>query len=169
MRVRLAAVPLVLSFVFSPALAAENKTRAEQRRQAPSPRGGAPLNKLLKMSPAEREVALSKLPPARRENIEKRIGEIQRLPPAQQNRVMNRLELLNALPPQRANQVRRSAKQFQELPQERKIVLNREMRRMAPLPDEGRRDRMNSEEFRNRYSAKEQQMMQDLMEVQPQP
>ncbi|MDP9168994.1 MAG: DUF3106 domain-containing protein [Acidobacteriota bacterium] len=187
---RLAAVPIALSLACSPTLAAEKKphtgnppaARVEQPRAAqpqaqPARPGRAEarpgqaqvVDKLLKMSPSERENALSSLPPARRQNIEKRLGEIQKLPPAQQNRLLYRAEILNSMPPQKANQIRRSARQFQELPEERKPVLNQEMRRLMTMPDEERRERMNSEEFRNRYSANEQQMMQNLMEIRPQP
>ena len=141
--------------------------------QTQRPEAGVPqaqiVDKLLKMSPAERESALSSLPPARRQNIEKRLEAIQQLPPAQQNRLLYRAEVLNSLPPERANQIRGSIKQFQQLPDERKPVLNQEMRRLMAMPDEQRRDRMNSDDFRSRYSPGEQQMMQDLMEIRPKP
>jgi transposase len=90
------------------------------------------------------------------------------MPPAQQNRVLTRQELLNSLPPQRQNQVRRSVQQYLNMPEERKAVVNQEIQRMAPMSDEDRRAHMNGEEFRNRYSANEQQMMGNLMEIQPQ-
>ncbi len=152
------------------------------RRQAPPPPapkaaaqpapenrpGQQQVDRLLRMTPAEREKALAALPPTRRQNIERRLGEIEDMPPAQQNRVRNRLELLNSLPPQRQNQVRRSANQFKLLPEERRGLLTQEMQRMSAMPDEERRARMNSEEFRNRYSANEQQMMGNLMEIVPQ-
>ena len=58
-------------------------------------------------------------------------------------------------------------RQLQELPEERKALIRRELLQMAPMPDEQRREHMNSEEFRNRYSITEQQMMSNLSEVTP--
>ncbi len=153
-----------------PAAPRAPQARPNQEANRPANRPGpAAVDKLLGMTPEQREKALSTLPPARRQNIERRLGEIQKLPPAQQNRVRNRLELLNSLPPQRQSEVRRSMKQFQELPDERKMQIRQQVLRMAAMPDEDRRALMNTEEFRNRYSPIEQQMMGNLLEIQPPP
>ncbi|HTA44305.1 MAG TPA: DUF3106 domain-containing protein [Bryobacteraceae bacterium] len=123
------------------------------------------FNKVMRMSPEERQRALSKLPPARREQIEKRIQNFEKLPPAAQERRLDRLERLNSLPPQRQNQVRKSMKDLQQLPEDRKVAVNQELRLMAPMSDEERREHMNTEEFRNKYSPTEQQMMSNLAAV----
>ena len=65
--------------------------------------------------------------------------------------------------------MRRSIKQLEELPEDRKALIGRELQLMAPMPDEQRREHMNSEEFRNRYSVTEQQMMSNLSQVTPPP
>jgi Protein of unknown function (DUF3106) len=141
---------------------------AQRNQRAPDSRPGAQaLEKLSRMTPAQREKWLSSLPPARRQRIEQNLREFQKMPPAQQNRVRGRQELLNSLPPQRQNQVRHSVQQFLNMPEERKAVVKQEMRHMAPLSDDERRAYMSSEEFRNRYSATEQQMMGNLMEIEP--
>jgi hypothetical protein len=72
---------------------------------------------------------------------------------------------LQSLPPQRQNQVRRSLQQFRALPDDRKATIRQELGRLSAMPDEDRRARMNSEEFRNRYSPAEQQMIGNLSEV----
>jgi len=61
--------------------------------------------------------------------------------------------------------VRRSLRQFAELPEERKAAIGGELDRLNGMPEEERRARMNSEEFRNRYSPAEQQMMSNISEV----
>ena len=183
---RFAAV-LSLGVFLTPAFAGPKPPRAAKVQPAPKAQAAPPqaqvnrpqaadnhpgeqqVDRLMQMTPAEREKALSRLAPGRRQNIERRIGELQKLPPAQQSMVRNRLEMLNSLPPQRANQVRRSLQQFKTLPEERSGQMRQEMQRMATLPDDDRRAHMNSEEFRNRYTATEQQMMGNIMEVTPQP
>ena len=119
------------------------------------------------MSPEEREKWLSTLPPERRQNIERQINAIQKLPQTLQNRRLRQAEMLQSLPPMRQNQVRRSLNQFTQLPEDRKVLINRELQKMSPLSDEDRRAYMNTEEFRNRYSANEQQMMGNLSEITP--
>lgn len=134
-------------------------------RQPDNHPGEQVFDKVMRMSPEEREKALSKLPPARRAQIEQRIRNFQNLPPAAQERRLDRLERLNSLPLQRQNQVRKSMKDLQQLPEDRKAAINRELRQMAPMSDEERRSHMNTEEFRNRYSPSEQQMMSNLAQV----
>ncbi len=193
---RLGLVPTGVCLLVSSALLAQAKPDekaavkppAVPKAQAPKPpaRGGAvkpsaarpaqqpanqpgerPIDRVLKMSPEEREKWLSTLPPERRQNIERQINAIQKLPQTLQNRRLRQAEMLQSLPPMRQNQVRRSLNQFTQLPEDRKVLINRELQKMSPLSDEDRRAYMNTEEFRNRYSANEQQMMGNLSEITP--
>ena len=135
---------------------------------AAGPRPGEQmLDRLIKMSPEQRDKALQNLEPQRRLNIERRINEIQKLPAGTLNLNLQRLERLNHLPQPRQGQVRRSINQFSALPEDRKAQMSRELQRIAALPDEDRRAYMNTEEFRNRYSANEQQIMSNLSEITP--
>jgi hypothetical protein len=146
---------------------AQPKPEQPGRAGNPANRQSEQLEKLLEMKPEDREKFLQNLPPQRRQNIEKRLGEIEKMAPARRTRVLTQLEMLNSLPPQKQQLVRRSMRQLQELPEERKALIRRELLQMAPMPDEQRREHMNSEEFRNRYSITEQQMMSNLSEVTP--
>jgi hypothetical protein len=189
---RCTALALAFGLTLSPALAEEKKAEehagsAAKVPAAPRPpktsgaRGGAQapkpdnhpgeqkVDRLMKMTPQQREQALRNLPPVRRANIQRRINEIEKLPPAIRTRVRTRQELLNSLPPQRQNQVRRSVQQFVNMPDERRGVMTQELNRMAPLTDEDRRAYMNTEEFRNKFSAREQQMLSHLAEITPPP
>jgi phage-related protein len=123
------------------------------------------LQRLARMTPEERQRALASLPPQRRREILEKFREFQNLPPTARQRVTPELERLQSLPPQRQNQVRRSLQQFRALPDDRKATIRQELGRLSAMPDEDRRARMNSEEFRNRYSPAEQQMIGNLSEV----
>ena len=149
---------------------AQVKPPAAPKGQGQGRAGGAPqdpVDRFMKMTPDQREKALSKLPPQRRENIERRLNDLQKLPPAARTRMMNRVEILNSLPVERQQQVRQALRRFQQMPEERHAVIQTEMQNMEPLNDEQRRERMNSEEFRNRYTPAEQQMMRNMLEVVP--
>jgi hypothetical protein len=181
---RTSTVPLIAAMLLAPAFARQNGSKSDRaarpqgqgqgRRagQNAQPKandhpGEQLFDRLSRMKPEEREQALSRLPPAQRANIEKRIQNFQKLPPAAQERRLDRLERLNSLPPQKQNQVRRSMSQLKELPEDRRMAINQELRHMAPMPDDERRAYMNTEEFRNRYSPAEQQMMGNLAQVLP--
>lgn len=140
---------------------------ANQPGQGAAGPTGAPIDRVLKMSPEERERWLSTLPPEKRQNIERQLDAVRKLPQTLQNRRLLQAQMLQSLPPQRQNQVRRSINQFSQLPDDRKALINRELQKISPLSDEDRRAYMNTEEFRNRYSANEQQIMGNLSEITP--
>jgi len=117
------------------------------------------------MTPEEREKALSRLPPARRAQIEQRIQNFEKQPLAVQERNLHRLERLNSLPPARRKEVRQSMNQFRDLPDDRKKAINQALLRMSPMPDDERRAYMSTEDFRNRFSPAEQQMVGNLAEI----
>jgi hypothetical protein len=139
--------------------------KAQPRPNANNHPGDELFNKLQHMTPEEREKALSQLPPARRAQIEERIRKFQELAPAVQARRLDRLDRLLSLPPQRQNEVRRSMNQLQNLPDDRKKAINQELRSMSVMPDYERQVHMNTDEFRNRFSPAERQIVGDLAEI----
>ena len=179
-----ASLPLCLGLIAGAAFAADQPT-APRGGGKPAPKSGQPkagqpkagnpnrpteqLQKLLDMKPEDRDKFLQSLPPERRKNIEKRLGDFAKMAPAGRTRVLTEVEMLHSLPLQKQQQVRRSVKQLEELPEERKALISRELHLMAAMPDEQRREHMNSEEFRNRYSVTEQQMMSNLSQITPPP
>jgi len=150
--------------------APKNAARPPQpARGNPRPQPSEQLEKLLKMNPQDREKYLQGIPEQRRQNLQKRLDDFGRMPPARQTRVLSRLEMLNSLPPDKQQQVRKAMRQLQQLPEDRRALVSKELQLMALMPDEDRRAHMNSEDFRNRYSATEQQMMESLSQVTPRP
>jgi hypothetical protein len=152
-----------------PAPKAAQPKPAQPKAGSPANRPTEPLQKLLDMKPEDRDKFLQKFPPEKRQNIEKQLGDFAKMAPAGRTRVLTEVEMLHSLPLQKQQQVRRSLTQFRDLPEERKALISRELHLMAPMPDEQRREHMNSEEFRNRYSVTEQQMMSNLSQVTPAP
>jgi hypothetical protein len=174
---RLFTIPLLAAALLMPAFGWQGSgvKRPRPNPPPPAPARQAPRNapqaelfeKLMRMTPEEREQALSKLPPARRTQIEQRIGNFQKLAPAAQERQLGRLERLDNLPPKERNEVRRSMNQLKDLPDDRKKAINRELQYMTGMSDEERLSHMNGEEFRNRYSSDDQQMIGNLAKILP--
>lgn len=143
------------------------RTPGQQQKQANNHPGEQLLLQFSRMTPEERERALAAFPPARRAQIEQRIRNFEKLPPAAQMRTLDRLQRLNSLPPQRQREVRQSMKDLQQLPPDRKAVIQQEMRRLTAMPSARREVRMNSDDFRSRYSPEEQRMIGNLAEILP--
>jgi hypothetical protein len=146
------------------------RPRQQQQQPARQPDnhpGEQLFDRLMRMTPEDRERALSQLPKKRREQLQQRIQNFQELPSAVQTRRLDRLERLNSLPPQRQNEVRQSIKDLQELPDGQKKKINQEMNRMSRMTDNDRAARMNSDDFHGRYSLDEQRMIGNLAEILP--
>jgi len=134
-------------------------------KKAASPQARKQLDRLNKMTPAERNRFLSTLPPERRKLAEKRIEEYNKLTPQQREKLADRVENFQSLPPERQNQVRRLMRQFNDLPVDRKPLLRRELVDLRELSEEDRRARINSDEFRNKFTPKEQELLSGLSQT----
>ena len=121
----------------------------------------------MSMSPEQRQKWLDTLPPERRQNIDRRLSEYQKIPTPQRRLLNTQLQMLQSLPPQRQNQVKRSINQFKLIPEERRQQMTQELKQMSGMTDEDRRAYMNTEEFRNKYSPTEQQIMSNISEITP--
>lgn len=128
----------------------------------PPPPGLAIIDRLERMTPEERDRALSKLPPERRKRVEERLAEFDSLPPAERERLRNRLETFTQLPPERQDATRRLFARFNLLTQERRQVVREEFRRLLTMDEAGRRARIDSDESRSRFTPAEQQLLQDF-------
>src|ERR1700683_5648224 len=136
-------------------------------RAAPkaAPGAGAPgsnknrrtiVDKWNRMTPEEREKALSRLPPERRKKIEDQLNQYNSLSPAQRRDLRSRYAGFNQLPPEKQNQARRLYQQFGRLPEDRRAPVQSEFENLRSMPEAERNARLNSDEFRNKYTAGEQ-------------
>lgn len=141
----------------------------EERRQEKNGPGSAEhLAKLLKLSPDQRNKALSSLPPERRMQIEKRLSDYQKLPEPQRATALDRLRRMQSLPPQKQAQVRASLQKLTALPPPRHALVQKQINQMKALSDSDRSALVNSEEFRSKFTPAEQQMIEDIALVTPQ-
>jgi hypothetical protein len=102
------------------------------------------LQKLLNMSPEEREKNLSKLPPAQRQNLENRLNNLDKLSPDQRSKRLDQISRLEKLPPARRQAVNQEIQRIQQLP-----------------PGPARRAAIHSPEFQQSYSPEEQDLIRE--------
>ena len=131
------------------------------------PQGPELVQRLVAMSPEDREKALSALPPARRQNLEQRIRDFEALPPGQQLLMRTRVEKLAKLSPERQDEVRESLRSFNAMPQERRQAIRREVIRCTGMPEDSYHAYLNSEGMRGRFTDEERRMIDDLLAVAP--
>jgi predicted Fe-S protein YdhL (DUF1289 family) len=134
-----------------------------QSGQAPNRlRPGTALDRWNSMSPEQRERALQKLPPERQQQIRRRLERFNSLPKEEQDRLRSRYERFSSLPPDRQQTVRRQIRNWSQLPDERRPVVSREFDQLRRLTPEERQARIQSDEFRARFSPHEQRILSDL-------
>jgi hypothetical protein len=99
------------------------------------------LREFQALSPAEREKELAKLPPPRRERVERQLANFDAMTPEQREHQFHRLELMNGLTG------------------ERKDAVQDEIKRLRELRPRDRRDYLYSDEFKRKYSPEEQELI----------
>ncbi len=120
------------------------------------------LDRLNRMTPEQRERFLGSLTPERRNRIERQLERYRQLSPEERERLRNRYQRFRQLPPERQDEVRRLFRRFSDVPPARRPGIRREFMRLRGMSDSTRRSRIESEEFRRRYSLEERRLIEDL-------
>jgi hypothetical protein len=147
---RLAAVTMAVGLAgyVSPA-AAQKKggpsvpRTAPKRPVRPAQNPARELERFQKMSAADREKELAKLPPERRSQVEQRLQRLDSMPPAQREKQLKRLEA------------------FQNLSPERRVVVRQEVQNLRNLPADQRKARLSSDEVKKNFSPDEQKLLHE--------
>ena len=155
MRVRWTIAALSVWLVVAPSFAAQKASKAQTQKETP-------VERWIRMPPAERQRALAKLPPERRRLIQERIRQYQQLSPEERQALRQRYDRFSELPADKQNQARALFRQFRALPEDRRRAMQRELQQLRSMPEADREKRMAGEDFRNRFSPSEKLMLQDL-------
>jgi Protein of unknown function (DUF3106). len=129
--------------------------------------GPGAFERLSKMPPAQRQHVLEKLPPERKAKVESRLEEYNNLPPAEKQRLHEQVESFHQLPPEKQDAVRRLFQRFNNLPEERRGTVRQEFQDLRRMSPEDRRARINSDEFRNKFTQNEQHLLDNLAKAMP--
>ena len=133
------------------------------------PKIHAQIERLSKMPPAQRERALSKLPPQRKAIVQDRLDRYNELSPKQREKLRNEYESFQQLPPERQEQLRRSFRQLNELPEDRRKPVRQEIVRLRGLSPDERKTRIESDRFKSKFSEEERHLLGNLAEFIPSP
>ena len=175
-------IALLLAAAAGSALSAGPKEAAKivrpaQPRPPTPPKGAARVNnpgasvaqRLMRMTPEQRERALEKLPPQQQAQIRQRLERLDNLPAQQRERVIQQYQEFQSLSPEKQSLVTRQIQAINHLPEDRGAVVRAELQRMRRMPENEREARIASEDFKNRFTPAEQQMLSDISSSLPLP
>ena len=134
-----------------------------RRKRIGPPAVNGMIERLNAMTPEQRKRALDRLPPERRERVQRRLDNYNSLSPEAKERLREEYQEFQKLPVERQDAIRRSFRQLGELSQDRRPIVRREVIRLRQLTPEERTSRMDMDNFRSRFSESERQIIQDLV------
>jgi Protein of unknown function (DUF3106) len=160
----------------------KNQPVAKPAPQAPPPnnRGGVPkgqtrlpnpdnpIDRLLRMSPEQRERAIEKFPPQQQANFRKRFENFDKQPEAQKQRQLEHLDQFWTLPPDKQKLVHDQMNAFNALPEDRREEVKRAYLRLSRETPEGRDAILARPQFRSRFTPAELQILTVLPQYWPQ-
>jgi hypothetical protein len=143
---------------------------------APNAGGGArvgnpgnPVERLMAMPPEKREQVLERLPPQQQANLRERLDKYDKLPAAERARLNQMWSTFNSLPPEKQAIVTRQMQAFNSLPEARREDLKPVLQRLRRMPADRRDELLNSQAFKDRFSASEWRMLADISQNYPLP
>jgi hypothetical protein len=152
----------VCEILLAACASAQSKPRPPRGRMGPPLPAAVMIERLNRMTPEQRQRALDRLPPDRRERVERRLENFNSLPPVVKERLREQYDQFQQLSPERQNAMRRAFRQLNEFPDDRKPVVRRELIRLRRMNPEERTAAIDSEEFRERFNGAERQVLSDL-------
>ncbi|MCC7496568.1 MAG: DUF3106 domain-containing protein [Bryobacterales bacterium] len=149
-----------------------------RRMDRPCPGGGfgygmgmrqnrPPFGRWRRLSREQWRKALAQLPPERQRILQERFDRLDRMPEPQRSCLEQRFERFRSLPSDQQQKIREAYRRMRELPPGERRMVHREYRYLAALPANERQARIESEEFRNRYTSEERSLLADLITAMP--
>jgi hypothetical protein len=151
-------------FVYSPAALAK---RPPQPPRSERPNAKTPIDEFERMTLQQQQQALRELPPGQRKKLQDRLERFNQLPPNQQQTLRNLYNRLHELPASQQELVRKAISRLSEQPGDRQQAMRDELRSLAALSAEDRDARVASQEFRDTFSRREQDIVRGMLPVLP--
>jgi hypothetical protein len=129
-----------------------------------APKGpGAAIQQFQRMSPQEREEALSRLPPERQQKLREQLQRYDQLPEERKQQ----LQRLWQLPPEQQARVRDRIRDFNESPPDRKRAMRQQLRELGGMTPDERKAYFKSDEFKSQFSSDERDTLKAMSQILP--
>jgi len=119
-----------------------------------------PLDRWAAMSPAQREAALAKYPPAKQQNIRQRLAKWMDMSEEQKERVRN-------LTPEQRRILTTHSQWMQTLPQERRQAVRKQINLFEQMSPEARQAEIESPSFNRRFDVTERDHIKQVVSTMP--
>ncbi len=121
------------------------------------------LERFNRMTPSERREALGKLPPERRERMERRLKEWADTPPEERRRLEGSYARFQEMTPEKQQEVRQLFRRFGEtFEPERRPQAQNAIRLLKREDAEGRKKLLESRRFQDRFSEDERKLLEQM-------
>jgi hypothetical protein len=126
------------------------------------------LRRYKDLPPEEQERALQndpafrRLPPMQQQRLRQRLQHFSSLPPDEQLRVLNRMETWEHLTREQKEQARQIFVEMRELPPARRYQVRQAIRELRALPPDQREREIDSDQYRNRFTDHERDMIRGI-------
>jgi hypothetical protein len=125
------------------------------------------LERLLRMSPEQRERVLEKLPAAKRDELRSRFERFNRRPFAERSRLIALWRYVESLPSGRRELLLHQIEVFNALDEARRVPLLRALNELRRMDPQSRQERLASSALTSRFSSSELKMLADISEIYP--
>jgi hypothetical protein len=130
---------------------------------------GSQVQRFLRLTPREREIAIDKMPVPAQESIRKRLAAFDSLPAEERERQLKLYEAISLLPKEKQDLVNQRIGEFQHLGPERKLGIRRAYQLLSGKTEPVRQAILDSPEFKERFTPMEQRIVTDLVTYYPNP
>jgi hypothetical protein len=137
----------------------------------PGPHKGDWLRKYFSLPPSQQEQKLRQdptfhsLPPDRQQHLLDRLRKFNSQPPEKKQQILNRMETYEHMTPQQQVTAQNLFQRYHGLPEDRRAQVSQEYRRLRGMPPEQRAQVMNSDDFRNRFSEDERNLLRGMTDL----
>ncbi len=159
------AIAVFLSFSVSadPQPALKRKGPGFMKKKGPPGPPPDVLERFSQLSPSDRQEALSKLPPERREMMERRLERWSQTPPDQRRRLAGSYAQFAEMTPEKQQEVRQLFRRFSEtFPPEKRPEAQAAIRRLRKADPEERKAILNNRRFTSNYSEEERKLLEQM-------
>jgi Protein of unknown function (DUF3106) len=126
------------------------------------------LRRYKDLPPEEQERALQndpafrRLPPGQQQRLRQRLQHFSNLSPDEQLRMLNRMETWEHLTPAQKQQARQIFFEMRALPPARRYQVRQAIRELRAMPPEQREREIDSDQYRNRFTDRERDMIRGI-------
>jgi hypothetical protein len=121
--------------------------------------------RLMLATPDQRQQILQKLPPGRREQLQRQLQWFDSLSKDEQAIQIRRIERFANLPAENRELVRKQMLALNQLPPGRRLLVRRALQTLQELPERQRANRMQSRAFQLRFTDEERKIITDLCDA----